>query len=71
MAGAAGRAGRGVDAGRQRREDRGQPVDGTVRPADHEAVTALEAPDAAAGTAVDVVDVAAGRHPRAVDVVAV
>ena len=43
-------------AGRQRREDRIEPIDGLLVAADHQAIAALQAPDAAAGAAVDVVD---------------
>ena len=46
-------------------------VDRVVLAADHQAVAALEAPDAAAGADVDVVDAALGQRGRARDVVAV
>ena len=50
-----GGARRGVAAGRQRREDRVEPLDRFGLAADHQAVAALEPPHAAAGADVDVV----------------
>ena len=60
-----------VDARGERREDRVEPLDRLVGAADHQAVAALEAEDAAAGAAVDVVDPALGELAGAADVVAV
>ena len=57
--------------GRQRGEDRVEPLDGAVGAADHQAVAALEAEDAAAGAAVDVVDPLLADLGGAADVVAV
>src|SRR5262249_38022012 len=57
--------------GRQRAEDRVEPLDRLALAADHQAVAALEAPDAAAGAHVDVVDAAPGELAGAGDVVVV
>ena len=71
VTGAAGRAHRGVDAGRDRLEDRIEMADDVVFAADHEAEPAVETEHATARAAVDVVD-AARLEPRgAIDVVAV
>ena len=56
-------------ARRQRREDRLEPRDRRVVAADHQAVAALEAPDAAADADIDVVDAARRKRLRAADVV--
>ncbi len=56
IAGASGRARRGVEARADRGEDRAEPVDDLRLAADHQAEAALEAPDAAARADVDVVD---------------
>jgi hypothetical protein len=72
IAGAAGRPlGGAVDAGRDRLEDRVEPLDRLVGPADHQAVAALEPPDTAARADVEVVDAARLERLGAVDVVAV
>ena len=57
--------------GRQRGEDRVEPLDRAVGAADHQAVAALEAEDAAAGAAVDEVDPLLAQLRGAADVVAV
>src|SRR5712675_2162539 len=58
-----------ADAGRQRRKDRIEPVDDRFFAADHHAVAALDAPDAAAGSDVDVMDAAFPERLAAADVV--
>ncbi len=61
-------------AGRQRREDRVEVLDHVGLAADHHAVAALQAPDAAAGADVDVVDALRRQllgAPDVVDVVGV
>src|ERR1700745_3829801 len=45
-------------AGRKRLEDRVEPVDHALLAADHHAVAALDAPDAAGGADVEIVDAA-------------
>ena len=57
--------------GRERREERVEPSHDVGLAADHEAVAALEPPDAAARPAVDVVEAARREPLRALDVVAV
>ncbi len=57
------------DAGRQRREDRIEVLDDLLLAADHHAVAALQAPDAAAGSDVHVVDSLCGKFLRPPDVV--
>ena len=56
-------------ARRKRREDRIEMLDHLGLAADHHAVAALQAPDAAAGADVDVVDALGGEFLRAADVV--
>src|SRR6185312_15695498 len=68
---AAGRALRGVDAGGQRAEERVQALDRLVVAADHQAVAAVEAEDAAAGAHVDVVQPLLAELGGAAQVVAV
>ena len=58
-----------ADARRQRREDRIEPVDHGLVAADHHAIAALDAPDAAAGADVDVMDAALLQRLAAADVV--
>ena len=58
-----------ADAGRQRREDRIEPVDHRLVAADHHAIAALDAPDAAGGADVDIVDAARLQRLAAADVV--
>src|SRR5207253_796081 len=58
-------------AGGERREQRIEPADDVAFAADHETVSALAAPDAAARPAVDVVNPACLETLRAIDVVAV
>src|SRR5262249_40096632 len=65
----AGRAIHRPTARRQRLEDRIEPLDGRLGPADHQAVAALETPHAAAGSGVDGVDPAPGQRLPAPDVV--
>src|SRR4029453_953874 len=57
------------DAGGERAEDRIHALHDLVRPADHQAVAALEAPDAAGRADVDVVDPVLGADLGAADVV--
>jgi hypothetical protein len=71
LAGAPRRALRRANPRRQRGEDRIEPLDRSVGAADHQAVAALEAEDAAAGAAVDEVDAALAQLLGAADVVAV
>ena len=59
------------DPGREAGEDRVEALDRAVGAADHQAVAALEAEDAAAGAAVDVVDPLLADLGGAADVVAV
>ena len=68
---AAGRAGNVADARRERREDRIEVLHDRRFAADHQAVAALQAPDAAAGADVDVVDAPLGELAGAADVVVV
>jgi len=56
-------------AGRQRREERGEAFHDVVFAADHHAVAAFQAPDAAAGSDVHVVDFLRRQLLRAPDVV--
>jgi hypothetical protein len=58
-----------ADAGRQRLEDRIEPVDHRLVAADHHAIAALDAPDAAGGADVDIVDAALLQRLAAADVV--
>ena len=66
---APGRARNIADARRQRREDRVEPIDDRLVAADHHAIAALDAPDAAAGADVDVVDARCLQRLAAADVV--
>jgi hypothetical protein len=68
---APGRAPGGVDAGGQRAEERVQARDGGVVAADHQAIAALEAEDAAAGAHVHVVQALLAELRGAAQVVAV
>ena len=67
----AGSARRGTDTGRERREDRAQPVHRRFGPADHQAEPTVEPPHSAARTAVDVVDAAGEELLRSRDVIGV
>src|ERR1044072_4278564 len=58
-----------ADPGRQRGKDRIEPVDHGLVAADHHAITALDAPDAAAGADVDIVDALFVERLAAADVV--
>ena len=62
---------RGLDARRERAEDRIEPCDRAVGSTDHQAEAAFESEHPAARPAVDVVDLLAQRAARARDVVAV
>ena len=60
-----------AEPGRQRVEDRIEPVDRLLVAADHHAVAALEPPDAARGADVDIVDALLAQRLGAADVVLV
>ncbi|MNC85033.1 hypothetical protein D3C83_06050 [compost metagenome] len=61
----------GAFAGRERPEEGRQPLDGGGLAADHQAIAAAGAPDAAARPDVHVVHAALAQHPRPADVVLV
>jgi hypothetical protein len=65
------RAGDIAEPRRQRREDRIEMVDGFVWAADHHAIAAFDAPDAAGGAAVDIANAPLGQFFGAADVVLV
>src|SRR5581483_1244666 len=71
VAAAAGGARGGLDAGGDRPENRVEALDRRIRPADHQAVAAVETEDAAARPAVDVVDASLGELLSPANVVAV
>ena len=56
---------------RQRGEDRVEVIYGVPRSADHHAITAIDAPDAAGGAAIDVTDALLGEHLGPPDIVLV
>src|SRR6185312_6199997 len=60
-----------AEAGGERREDRIEVIDSLLRAADHHAVAALDAPDAARRAAIDIVDALLGQLLGAADVVLV
>src|SRR6185437_1421018 len=68
---AAGRARNIAKTGRERREDRVEMIHSLFRTPDHQAVAALDAPDAAGGAAIDVANVLLGQFLGAADVVLV
>src|SRR5262249_5646813 len=59
----------GPTTGRQRLENRTEMTAPPLRPADHQAVAALEAPHTAAGADVDVIDARCRKRRRARDIV--
>jgi hypothetical protein len=71
VAGLAFRPPRRVDARRERGEDRAEPGDDLVLPADHQAKAALEPEHAAGGADVDEMDALRSERGRAVEVIAV
>src|SRR5436305_6051334 len=66
-----GRAGRALDAGGDRGEQRLETLDDLLLATDHEAEAALPAPDSPAGPAVDMVNAQLAQLVGATDVVAV
>ena len=61
----------GADAGSQGGKDRVEVLDDARLAADHKAVAAVEAPDAAAGAGIDIVDARRGEPLGAIDVITI
>src|SRR6266446_8995002 len=66
---ASGRARDVACAGRERLKDRIEALHGSFRPADHHAITALQAPDAATGSDIHIIDAFGCERVGAQDVV--